>query len=180
MFQEKEFKGKLEKALEHYQIELGKLRTGRANPSLVEDLTIDYYGAQTPLKQLASVSVPEARSLLIQPWDKGSVGAIEKALQSSDLGLNPNNDGDKIRVNLPDLTEETRQDLVKVVNEKKEEAKIAIRNAREEDISALSKDDSISEDEVKGSKEKIQSLVDEYNKKIDELSGEKEKEVMTV
>ncbi len=101
-------------------------------------------------------------------------------MQSSDLGLNPNNDGDKIRVNLPDLTEETRQDLVKVVNEKKEEAKIAIRNAREEDISALSKDDSISEDEVKGSKEKIQSLVDEYNKKIDELSGEKEKEVMTV
>lgn len=174
-----DFKKQLEKAIDHFQSELGKLRTGRANPALVEDLPVDSYGTKTPLKQLASVSVPEPRMIIIQPWDRGTVGDIEKAIQGSDLGLNPANEGDKIRISLPQLTKESREELVKVVRERSEQAKIAVRNLREE---AIEKAVTLGggEDAVEGEKKKIQEKVDETNEKIEKMAKEKETEVMTV
>ncbi|HBP01085.1 MAG TPA: ribosome recycling factor [Candidatus Moranbacteria bacterium] len=173
----------LEKAMEHFKFELGKLRTGRANPSLVEDVMVDYYGSRTPLKQIAAINTPEPRQITIQPWDRGAISAIEGAIRESDLGINPVNDGILIRLSIPSLTEERRRDLVKVLNGKAEEGRIAVRNIREDawkEIQDLEKKGDISEDDKFRAKEKLQVLIDEYNKKIEEIREKKEIDIMTV
>lgn len=173
----------LENAIEHFKNESSKIRTGRANPSLVEDLMVDYYGAKTPLKQIASINTPEPRTIAIQPWDRGALSAIEGAIRSSDLNLNPMNDGILVRVNIPMLTEERRREMVKVLNQKNEEARIAIRTIREEilkEVKDAEKAGQISEDDEFKAKEKMQEIVDGYNKKIEELRAKKEVEIMTV
>jgi ribosome recycling factor len=159
------------------------VRTGRANPSLVEHLRVDYYGTPTPLQQLASVSVPEARLLTIQPWDKGSLEAIEKAIQKSDLGLNPSNDGNIIRLAIPPLTEERRKDLVKVVHKKIEDGRVAIRNIRRdahEMLREFKKEKEISEDAEFGAQEELQKVTDRFIADADRIGQEKETELMEV
>lgn len=172
-----------ENSIEHFKEELSKLRTGRANAGLVENLLVEYYGSRTPLKQIASINIPEPRTIAIQPWDKGAMLPIESAIRESDLGLNPNNDGIIIRINLPMLTEERRRDLVKVLNQKAEETRISIRAIREEvwkDIQKAEDDGGMSEDDKFKGKEKLQEVVDEFNKKIEEIRIKKETEIMTV
>lgn len=178
-----EKKNDLESAIEHLVLEIGKIRTGRANPALVENLMVDYYGSKTPLKQVASINVPESRLLVIQPWDKDSLVNIESAIRDSDLGFNPNNDGQVIRINIPPLTEERRKELVKVLNQKSEEAKISVRNIREEawrEIQDIEREGKISEDDKFSGKEYLQKIVDEYNKKIEEIKEKKEKDILTI
>jgi len=173
----------LEDAIEHLNAEMGKIRTGRANPALVEGLVVDYYGTKTPLKQIASINAPEARLLVIQPWDKGALVYIESALRESDLGFNPNNDGQVIRINIPALTEERRKELVKVLNQRAEDAKISIRNIREEawkEIQEAEKEGKMSEDDKFSGKDYLQKIVDEYNKKIEDVREKKETEIMTI
>lgn len=173
----------LEKAIEYFRNELGKIRTGRANPALVENLLVDYYGAKTPLLQIASINTPEPRLIVIQPWDKGALVAIESAIRESDLNLNPNNDGTLVRINIPMLTEERRKEMVKVLNQKAEEGRIGIRNVREEiwkEIQDAEKKGEMSEDDKFKGKEKLQEIVDEYNKKIEEIRTKKDAEIMTV
>lgn len=173
----------LEKSIEHFKNEAGKIRTGRANPSLVEDLMVDYYGAKTPLKQIASINTPEPRTIAIQPWDRGALAAIEGAIRSSDLNMNPMNDGIMVRINIPMLTEERRKEMVKVLNQKGEEARIGIRTIREDvlkEIKDAQKAGEISEDDEFAGKDKMQAIVDEYNKKIEEIRAKKEVEIMTV
>ncbi|KKP94785.1 MAG: Ribosome-recycling factor [Candidatus Moranbacteria bacterium GW2011_GWE1_36_7] len=173
----------LEKSIEHFKNEASKIRTGRANPSLVEDLLVDYYGAKTPLKQIASINTPEPRTISIQPWDRGALAAIEGAIRSSDLNLNPMNDGILVRINIPMLTEDRRREMVKALNQKAEEGRIAVRSIREEilkEIKDAQKAGEISEDDEFAGKEKLQIVVDEYNKKIEELRAKKEVEIMTV
>ncbi len=177
-FSSKELSEKLDKAVEHFQAEIDKLRTGRANPALLEDITVDYYGTPTPLKQMATVTTPEPRMFLVQPWDKQGAQDIAKAIQASDLGLNPSNEGDKIRISLPPLTAETRQDLVKQMNDKAEETRIAIRNIREEAMDSLKEESS--EDTKESGKKEIQDLVDKSNQSVDEMASKKEKEITTV
>lgn len=172
-----------ENALEHFAGEASKIRTGRAHPGLVDNLMVDYYGTKTPLRQIASISIPEARQILIAPWDKGSLVLIEAAIRESDLGLNPGNDGVALRITLPALTEETRKNLVKSLNQRVEEARIAVRNIREEvwkDIQELEKAGDISEDDKFSGKEDLQKVVDEYNQKLETLRKKKEEEVLTV
>lgn len=169
--------------IEHFMVELAKLRTGRANASLVEDISVDYYGSRTPLKQIASINAPEPRLIVIQPWDKGGLANIEAAIRESDLGLNPMNDGQIIRLSIPPLNEERRNEIVKALNKKSEEAKISIRNIREEiwkEIQSKEKSGEIPEDEKFKGKDALQKVVDEYNKKIEEIREKKEKEIMTV
>lgn len=176
-------KENLEQAIEHLKYELGKLRTGRANPSIVEDIMVNYYGSKTPLKQMAAINTPEARQITIQPWDRSAMGAIEGAIRESDLGLNPANDGILIRITIPALTEERRRDLVKVLNQKAEEGRIAVRSVREDawkEIQDAQKDGLMSEDDKFKGKDKLQEVVDEYNKKIEEIRTKKEGEIMTV
>jgi ribosome recycling factor len=163
--------------------DLSAIRTGRATPALIEKLLVEYYGQPTPLIQLASISVPEPRQLLVKPFDPGSVKDIEKAFQTSDLGLNPNSDGKLIRLNLPALTEERRRDLVKVVNARVEEAHVAVRNIRRDAIKDMRdfKDEKlVSEDDLKRGEEEMQKLTEEIGTQIDTLGKNKEKEVMEV
>ncbi len=172
-----------EKALDHFTEEAGTLRTGRANPAMVEGLLIDYYNAQTPLKQVSSISIPEPRQIVISPWDKGSLTQIEAAIRESDLGLNPVNDGSVVRITLPALTEERRRELVKTLNSRAEEARISIRNAREEawkEIQEAEKNSHISEDEKFRGRDDLQKVVDEYNVKLEAVREKKEREIMTV
>jgi len=172
---------KMEKALKVLEKELGKLRTGRACTSLVEDIKVEYYGTPTPLNQLASISIPDSRTITIQPWDKSAFALIEKAIQQSDLGLTPVNDGKIIRINLPQPTEERRKELVKVAKKYGEEAKIAIRNIRRELNDALKKkknNKELTEDELKKGQEDVQELTDKYIRKVDEIIELKEKEIM--
>lgn len=172
-----------ENALEHFAAEAAKIRTGRANPALVEGLLVDYYGTKTPLKQLATISVPEARQLLISPWDRGSLAPIEAAIRDSDLGLNPQNDGQAVRLTLPQLTEERRKDLVKQLNQRAEEARISIRTAREDAWKRLQEEEragSLSEDDKFRGKDDLQKIVDEYNQKLEDLRKKKESEILTV
>ncbi len=176
-------KDDLEKSIEHLKLEMGKIRTGRANPSMVEDLLVDYYGTKTPMKQIASINTPEPRLIVIQPWDKGALTAIEAAIRESDLNLNPNNDGILVRINIPMLTEERRKEMVKMLNQKAEEGRIAVRTIREEiwkEIQDAEKRGEISEDDKFRGKDKLQEIVDEYNKKIEEVRTKKEAEIMTV
>jgi ribosome recycling factor len=179
----KDAEDRMGKAVEALRRELATIRTGRANPGLVEHLRVDYYGTPTPLKQLASVAVPEARLLTIQPWDKGSLGAIEKAIQKSDLGLNPSNDGTIIRLVIPQLTEDRRRDLVKVVHKKVEEGRVAVRNIRRDAHSLLREllhDKEISEDQEHNAQEDLQKLTDRYIEECDTLGSAKEKELLEV
>lgn len=176
-----ELKEKLNKIIDHLKSEIASLRTGRATPALVEDLQVDYYGTKTPLKALASISTPDAKQILIQPWDKNAVQPIEKAVQASSLGLNPVVDSSVIRLNLPQLTEERKKDLVKVLKQKLEGVRIKVRKDREDairEIDAKEKEKKISEDEKFRRRQEIQKTVDEINKKIDETGGAKEKEIM--
>jgi ribosome recycling factor len=173
----------LEKAIVHFKEETGKLRTGRANPAMVEDLMVDYYGVKTPLKQIASINIPEPRTIDIQPWDRGILALIEKAIKESDLNLSSNNDGLHVRINIPMLTEDRRKDMVKVLNQKAEEARIAIRSVREDawkEIQDVEKSGAISEDDKFKGKDKLQEVVDAYNKQVEEIRAKKEQEMMTV
>ena len=176
-------KDKMAKAITGYSRELASIRAGRANASLLDRISVDYYGAPTPVNQLAGISVPEARLLVIQPYDKTSLGDIEKAILKSDLGLNPTNDGNIIRISIPALTEERRKELVKVVKKAAEEAKVVIRNVRRDgndDLKKLEKAGDITEDGLRGYSEDIQKLTDENINKIDEMTKEKEKEILEV
>ena len=173
----------MEKAIGALIQELNSIRTGRANPSLVELLPIEYYGTQTPLQELATISVPESRSLLIRPYDPSSLKNIEKAILKSDLGLTPNNDGENIRLVLPTPTEERRLELVKVVGIKAEESRIAVRNIRRDSIRNLrefEEEKMITEDDLHRGEEKVQEITDDYIKKIDQLCERKESEIMEV
>lgn len=169
--------------IDHFKGEIEKFRTGRATPALVDYLIVDYYGTKTPLKQIASINVPEPRSLMIQPWDRGALSAIENAIRVANLGFNPLNDGVVLRIALPPLTEERRRDLVKALNQKSEEARIAVRNIREDawkEIQNLEKNGAISEDDKFRAKEELQAVVETYNKKIEEMRKKKEEDIMTI
>jgi len=174
---------RMEKTVEALQIELRTLRTGRASPALVERLQVDYYGAPTPLNQLAGISVPEPRMLMIRPWDRSSMGLIERAILKSDLGLTPNNDGQVIRLVIPQLTEERRKDLSRMVARRVEEARVACRNIRRDAIELLrdlEKEKLISEDELYEGRDQIQKVTDEFIKQVDEIGKAKEAEIMEV
>lgn len=170
---------KMKKSIESYENRLKTVRAGRANPSSLDGVVVSYYGTPTPLKQLATISVPEATQLLIKPFDKGCLKDIEKAIFDSDLGYTPNNDGETIRIVIPALTEERRKELTKQVKKMAEDAKISIRNIRHDGIEEAKKMEA-PEDEVKGAEDRIQDLVNEYNKKIDKILKEKEQELLTV
>ena len=176
------YETKMGKTLNALESELTTIRAGRANPHILDKLTVDYYGAPTPIQQVANISVPEARMIQIQPWESSMIKAIEKAILCSDLGLNPNNDGKMIRLVFPELTEERRKDLVKEVKKKGEEGKVAIRNIRRDGNDAFKKlaKTEVSEDEIKGLEEELQKLTDKYVKDIDALIDSKSKEIMTV
>ena len=176
-------KEKMDKAISAYTRELASVRAGRASASLLDKIAVEYYGVLTPLNQLCGISVPEARMLIIQPYDKSSLGDIEKAIQKSDLGLNPTNDGSVIRLAVPALTEERRKELTKVNKKYAEEAKVAIRNIRRDgndDLKKLEKNGEITEDALRGFTDDIQKITDEHVAKIDTLTKEKEKEIMEV
>lgn len=179
----KEAETRMHGAIQSLEEDLNGIRTGRATPGLVERLQVEYYGAVVPLLQLASISVPEPRSLMIRPFDSSSIKAIERSILASDLGLNPNNDGKIIRLNLPPLTEERRRELVKVVHNRLEESRIAVRNIRRDQIKDLrefEKEKMISEDDLKKAEEELQKLTDKFIQKVDELGQHKEKEIMEV
>ena len=174
---------KMEKSFKNLLTEFGSIRAGRANPHVLDQLRVDYYGSPMPIQQVANVSVPEARMIMIQPWEASMVKAIEKAILTSDLGLNPTNDGKCIRLVFPELTEERRKDLSKDVKKKGEAAKVAVRNIRRDANEFLKKEgkaESISEDEVKDIQDDVQKLTDKYIAKIDDAVAEKTKEIMTV
>ena len=171
------------KAVDALNRELSTVRTGRANPALLEHLRVDYYGTPTPLQQLATVMVPEARMLTIQPWDKGSMAVIEKAIQRSDLGLTPSNDGEIIRLVIPQLTEDRRKELVRLVHKKVEDGRIAIRNVRRdahEMLRDLQREKEISEDDEKRAQEELQKITDRFVARADATGQEKEQELLEV
>lgn len=179
----KEAEEKMNKSISVLKQDLSTMKAGRANPSILDRIEVDYYGTMTPLNQMANVSTPEPRILLIQPWDKSSMKSIEKAILISDLGLNPSNDGNTIRLVIPELTEETRKNIVKNVKKAGEESKVAVRSIRRDandKVKALKKDNSITEDEAKKAEEDIQKKTDSFIKEIEKLVEVKEKEVMTV
>ncbi len=171
------------RSVEALKRELSTIRTGRASPALVENIVVDYYGAPTPLNQMASISVPEARLLVVQPWDRQSLPAVEKAILKNDLGLNPNNDGTLIRLAIPQLTEERRKELVRLVRKKTEEGRVEVRNIRRsmvEKLRSLEKDKEISQDESKRAQDQVQKMTDLHISQMDSIAEEKEKEVMEV
>lgn len=166
------------KAVESFERDLSRVRTGRANLSILEGLKVEYYGVPTPLAQVAALTVPDPRLIVIRPWDKKLIGAIEKAITIADLGLMPSNDGDVVRLPIPPLTTERRKDLVKQVKKLLEEAKIALRNNRREARSRLDKAEGLPEDEVKRAQEKIDKETERYVKEVEEIAGRKETEIM--
>jgi ribosome recycling factor len=174
---------KMDEAVKYYKTELSHVRAGKAQPSLLDGVKVDYYGSKTPLNQLANVSAPEARLLTVQPYDKSALEDIEKAIMSAGLGLNPNNDGNIIRIPLPILSEERRKDLVKRCSEMAEDARISIRNSRRnanDEIKKKVQNESLPEDSKFEAEEEVQNITDAHTKKIDELLEQKEKEIMTV
>lgn len=174
---------RMDKTIESLKHEFAAIRTGRASVSLLDQVTVDYYGTPSPINQVANISAPEPRLILIQPWDKKMVGPIEKAILQSDLGINPNNDGSTIRLAIPQLTEERRKELVKVVRKRAEEAKVAIRNIRRDANDTLKKEEkakTLTEDSSKEGQEKIQKLTDNKIKEVDALMEKKEKDVLEV
>ena len=170
---------KMDKAIKNLEERFITVRAGRANPSMLDDVMVAYYGTSTPIKQVATIFVPEARQLSVKPFDKNLLGAIEKAIFEANLGVTPNNNGETVFITIPQLTEERRKELVKVVKEYAEEGRIAIRNIRRDIIETI-KEDELPEDEEKNVIEKIQDIVNEYNKKIEEITKEKEKELMEI
>jgi len=176
-------KDRMTKAVEALRRELATIRTGRAHPGLVEHLRVDYYGVPTPLNQLATISVPDPRLLTIQPWDRQAMGAIEKAILKSDLSLTPTNDGTIVRLSIPQLTEERRRELVKVVHKKVEEGRVEVRNIRRdghEELRRLQREKLISEDDQFRGQEKLQKLTDEFIQQVEHVGGEKEAELLAV
>jgi ribosome recycling factor len=179
----KEAEVRMKGAIQSLEEDLGGIRTGRASPALVERLHVEYYGMQTPLMQLATISIPEARVIMIRPFDAASMKAIERAILASELGLTPNNDGKVIRLNIPQLTEERRRELVKVVNARLEESRIAVRNVRRDlikDLKEFEKEKMISEDDLKKGEEELQKLTDHYIQEIEIIGQRKDKEIMEV
>ncbi|MEW6725754.1 MAG: ribosome recycling factor [Bacillota bacterium] len=175
--------GNMQKTIEILKKDFASLRAGRATPALLDKIAVDYYGTPTPINQLASISVPEPRLLIIQPWDKSAIGAIERAILKSDLGITPANDGNVIRLTVPQLTQERRQELVKLIKKRAEEGRVAVRNLRRdvlEQLKAKQKNGEISEDDLKRSQDEVQKLTDRYIKEIDSLLAAKEKEIMEV
>jgi ribosome recycling factor len=175
-------KGLMDKAIDHTDNELSKVRAGKASPAMLDGIMVDYYGTPTPLSQVGNVNTPDARTLVIQPWEKSLLSGIEKAIKESSIGLNPQNDGLIIRINVPPLTEERRRDLVKKAKAEAETGKIAIRNIRKdanEKIKKL-KTEGVSEDEIKVGEGDVQKLTDSYIVKVDQLAEAKEKDIMTV
>jgi ribosome recycling factor len=171
------------KAIEHVRTEMGNVRTGRASSALIEPLLVDYYGTQTPLRQLAGFSVPDAMLLVVSPYDKSSLGAVEKAIIASDLGINPTNDGSVIRLAFPPLTEERRKELVKVVRHKAEEGRVAVRNLRRQgrhELEALQKDGELSGDELERVEKELEKITHEQVALIDQLLAHKEQELLQV
>lgn len=176
-------KTKMNKSIEKLEEEYASLRAGRANPNILDRITVDYYGAPTPINQMAAISVTEARVLMISPWDISSLKDIEKAILASDIGINPNNDGKAIRLEFPSLTEDRRKELVKQVHKEAEECKVAVRNVRREAIEkakAMQKKSEITEDELKDAEKKIQNETDSACKKIDDVAANKEKELLSI
>jgi ribosome recycling factor len=179
----KDAAARMQKCVQVFQADMKKLRTGRAHPSLIEHLKVDYYGSDVPLQQIASVSVEDARTLVVSPWEKSMVGPIEKAIHKSDLGLTPNTAGTVIRIPLPPLTEERRRDITKVVRSDAENARVSVRNVRRDalaDVRELLKEKMISQDEERRGQEEIQKLTDRYVGEIDGLLAAKEKEILQV
>jgi ribosome recycling factor len=175
--------GRMARAVEAMERDFQGIRTGRASTALVERITVDYYGTQTPLNQLAGISVPEAHQIVIQPWDRGVLGAIEKAIQKSDVGLVPNVDGTVVRLNIPPLTEDRRKDLVRVVHKRMEEARVEIRNLRREAADALKREEregDVGADEAHRQHDQVQRLTDRFISDVDRLGGAKEEEVLAV
>lgn len=174
---------KVQGSLKHVKLELKQLRTGRASPSLVEHLLVEVYGSKTELRELASITTPEVRQILIQPWDPSIIKEVEKAIAASSLGLNPSVDGQVLRINLPALNEERRKELIKVMNGMLEKARVSIRSAREEalkDLKRQERESKISEDELFAGQKELQKIVDEANEEVKKIGETKEKEIMTV
>ncbi len=179
----KDAERRMQKAVETAQHDFSTIRTGRANPLILEGIKVDYYGTLTPLNQIAGISTPEPRQLLISPWDKGSLDGIIKAIQASDLGLTPNSDGQTVRLNIPHLTEERRKDLIKQLHKKSEEHKVAVRNVRRdanERLKAQEKKGELSEDDLKREQEEVQKITDRFCVDIDKLTTAKEAELREV
>ena len=179
----KKFEEKMTKTISVFEENLAEIRAGRANPAILNKFMIDYYGTPTPINQVAGISVPEARLIVIQPWDGSILKEIEKEILKSDIGINPNNDGKVIRLSFPELTEERRKEIVKDIRKMAEEAKVAVRSIRRDAIDEAKKaqkDSEISEDELKSAEDNIQKLTDKYVAKIDEVLEAKEKEVMSI
>lgn len=177
------YEDKMQKSYNNLLDEFGSIRAGRANPHVLDQIKVDYYGAPTPLQSVANITVPEARMIVIQPWEASMVKVIEKAILVSDLGINPTNDGKVIRLIFPELTEERRKDLTKDVKKKGENAKVAIRNIRRdanEKLKKLGKTDDISEDEIKDLETQVQKMTDKFIAKVDDAIADKTKEIMTV
>ncbi len=174
---------RMNKAIGFYTTELQSMRAGRANPKLLDRINVNYYGTPTPLSQVGNISAPEPRVLMISPWDASIIGEIEKAIQTSDIGINPMNDGKVIRLIIPELTEERRKDLVKTLHKYAEEAKVAVRSVRHDikkHLEKLEKDHEITEDDLRRDEKKLQDKTDEHIKNIDEITKEKEKEILAV
>lgn len=179
----KEYSDKMAKTIDHLQNEYATVRAGRANPHVLDKLRVDYYGTPTPIQQVGNVSVPDPRTIQIAPWEKSILKDIEKAIQASDIGINPSNDGNVIRLVFPELTEERRKELAKEIKKKGEDAKVAVRNIRRDGNDAfkkLTKAEDLSEDEVKDLEDELQKLTDKYIKEIDSMVDAKSKEIMTV
>lgn len=174
------FQQKYLKTIEHLKLELGKIQTGRASASLVEHIEVELYGQIQPLKNVASISIPDSKTISIQPWDKSAIQAIDKGLQKSEMGINPMNNGVSLLIVLPPLTEERRKDMVKVVKKIAEEAKITIRQHRQTAMDEIKKDAAGSEDQKKGAEKKLQEKVDSANKEIEEIAKKKEQDIMTI
>lgn len=179
----KKFEDKMEKTLVNLDSEFGTIRAGRANPHVLDRITVEYYGAPTPLQQVANIAVPEPRMITIQPWERSMIKAIEKAINTSDLGINPTNDGKVVRLLFPELTEERRKDLVKEVKKKGEAAKVAVRNIRRDAndmLKKLGKTSEVSEDEISELEDQVQKMTDKFIKKVDEAVEIKSKEILKV
>ena len=176
-------KQRMEKCLDSIERDYKAVRAGRANPGILDRITVDYYGVPTPLNQMAAISVPEPRMLMIQPWDASTIREIEKAINTSDIGINPSNDGKVIRLSFPPLTEERRKELVKDISKRAEEAKVAVRNIRRDsfdDLKKLKKDNSITEDDQKDGEKELQKITDDYIKQVEDMEKKKEQEILSI
>jgi ribosome recycling factor len=173
---------KMQKTIDHLDRELGKIRAGKANPKMLDGIMVEYYGTMTPLQQVASINTPDPRTIAVQPWERNMIGQIEKAIMNANLGLNPDNNGELVRINIPPLTEERRQGLVKQVKKEVEDARISIRNARRDANDELKKlkKDGLPEDQEKDVEDRIQKLTDKFIKRADDMLSKKEKDILTI